>query len=332
MSVLSVLLDDLATFISQSDESNFNRVQRVRYLELSRQEIVAKHDWAFLFKEANLAVTLKGVNEKFSTATLPSDLKERKIRKIFYPYTQKEWIGVDEHEFVRNSDSVYSFGAGSSSEVLRIKGVNAADADADAILADATTSSSSTTLVTTFLSQPDLARKILFTPGGATGDIAAGNIVVTGLDMYGAAQTENVAITANMATAVASTGYFSSITSITFPQMDGNGATFDVGTNSVVGLRIYYMKDLTQYNSEDDNQVSEFPDQMDEVIVLGATYRAYVKFNRDQQTIDVSAARFNQMIADFWKIYGQEMKSQRRFVKNVRAIGYKPISRKSFAR
>lgn len=330
MSILSTLLTDLSYLISQSDTSNFGREQRVRFLDLSRRDIASRHDWTFLYKEADLAVTLKGDNEKFHTASLPSDIKERKIRKIYYPYTEKEWDGVDEHEFIRSSSEVYTIGIPSSSELIKLKGITASDADADAILDGQATSSASTTTVTTFLSQPDVSRRILFTPGGTTADIAAGNITVVGTDMFGASQTATVAITENLSTAVATTEFFSTVTSITFPQMDGNGATFEVGTNSVVGLRIHYLKDLTAYDPEDDSQVSEFPDDMDEVITLGAAYRAFAKFNRDQKSIENHASRYEQLISNFWKIYGREMKSQLRFVKNVRAIGYQPISRKRY--
>src|SRR5690606_22496243 len=73
-------------------------------------------------------------------------------------------------------------------------------------------------------------------PGGTTADVAAGNIVVEGLDAAGNEISEDVAIAANATASVTTTRAFASITSITFPQQDGTGATFNVGVTDALGI------------------------------------------------------------------------------------------------
>lgn len=328
MSNLQTLLDDLSTYISQSSTSNLNASQRIRYLDMARKGVANAHDWTFLYKEADLGVTLKGENESYASASMPSDIKSYKIRSIYYAPNQTEYVGVDENQFLRDDGKMFTVGYNSTTAQLRIKGVDGVDGDADGILADQSTSSSSTTAVTTFLSQPDVPRVILFTPGGTTGDIAAGNITVVGTDMKGASLTENVAITENQTATSVTTGHFRTITSITFPQMDGDGATFDVGTSQVVGLRIRYLFNLTAYSttSPDPTQASSFPDEMDEVLVLGAVYRIFMKFNRSDGQIGNYKTEYLDALQRAWVAYGRDIKAQPRQIVNARAMSYKPIS------
>lgn len=109
-------------------------------------------------------------------------------------------------------------------------------ADVDRILAAQATSDSEETVVDEFLAQPDYPRQISITPGGTTADVAAGNITVEGTDAAGNVISEDVAILADASTAVYTTMAFATITSITFPQQDGAGATYDVGITDKLGI------------------------------------------------------------------------------------------------
>lgn len=91
--------------------------------------------------------------------------------------------------------------------------------------------------ISTFLAQPDLPRNITITPGGTTADVGAGDIIVTGTNIYGATITETVAVAANASAAVATTKAFKSVTSVLLPGEDSPfGATWSIGVGDVLGL------------------------------------------------------------------------------------------------
>lgn len=324
-------MTDLSSYISQTSTGNLGNSERVRFLEFSREACIKSHDWTFFHEETDLLVTLKSVDNIYSTASLPSNLRPGKIRSIFYVPNETEYIAVDENEFFRNSGKLYTVGEVTTSSQIRLKNVDGADADSDVYLADQATSSSATTVVISFLGSPDVPRPILFTPGGTTGDVAAGNIVIVGTDMYGNALTENVALTANQTATSTSTGSYRTITSITFPQMDGDGATFDVGTDSTVALRIRYIRQPTAYTASDTTVTSGFPDDMDEVIVLGAVYRIFLKFNRDLEQTSLWKQEYQEALNAAWSNYGRDLKAQQRYIKPVRATTYNPISKTRFS-
>ena len=108
-------------------------------------------------------------------------------------------------------------------------------ADTDRILADQATSTSETE-VTSFLAQPDVCRNITVTPGGTTTDVAAGNVTVTGTNVYGETITEDLAFAADASSATSGAKAFCTVTKVVFPAQDGTGATFDVGVGDVLGL------------------------------------------------------------------------------------------------
>lgn len=113
-------------------------------------------------------------------------------------------------------------------------------ADADYFLAAQATSASAVTTVLTAgmlnSGTPDFARNVVITPGGTTADVPAGDVVVTGLDIYGATITENFTFAANATGAVTGNKAFASLTSIVFPIQDGAAATYNVGTGVKLGL------------------------------------------------------------------------------------------------
>lgn len=87
----------------------------------------------------------------------------------------------------------------------------------------------------TIVGQPDVPRNITVTVGGTAGDIAAGNVVITGKNVEGKTITENIAITVDTAGTYVGTKAFASVTSAVIPQQDGAGATYAIGQGNVIG-------------------------------------------------------------------------------------------------
>lgn len=110
-------------------------------------------------------------------------------------------------------------------------------ADADQLLDDQATSSSSTTSVTSFLAQPDVCRALSITPGGTTADVAAGDIVISGFNTLGRAVTETFTLSANESSQQDGSKAFCSVSSVLFPVQDGDGATYDVGVIEKLGVK-----------------------------------------------------------------------------------------------
>jgi hypothetical protein len=118
----------------------------------------------------------------------------------------------------------------------RQKWTNPVAVDADRILNDQATSNSVITTVTSFLAQPDFARKITVTPGGTTADVPAGDVVITGTNIRDEVISDTLTFAANDTAAQTSLKAFKTITSIVFPIQDGAAATYDVGVNDALGL------------------------------------------------------------------------------------------------
>ncbi|MGW6120447.1 hypothetical protein ACWFRF_15500 [Nocardia sp. NPDC055165] len=116
------------------------------------------------------------------------------------------------------------------------KFTDVATASAAAILSAQATSNSVITTVVSFLAQPDFARNIVITPGGTTGDVPAGDIVVTGTNIRGQVISETFTLTADQSSASTGSKAFKTITSIVFPVQDGAAATYNVGTGVKLGL------------------------------------------------------------------------------------------------
>lgn len=110
-------------------------------------------------------------------------------------------------------------------------------ADDDQVLNDQSTSASATTTVTSFLAQPDVCRALSVTPGGSTGDVPAGDVVITGVNTQGRAISESITLTANQSSLASGTKAFCSVSSILFPVQDGPLATYDVGVIEKLGLK-----------------------------------------------------------------------------------------------
>jgi len=108
--------------------------------------------------------------------------------------------------------------------------------DDDRLKNDAATSNSVVTNVTTFLAQPDFARKIIVTPGGVTADVPAGDVVITGTNIRNEVITDTLTFAANDTAAQTSLKAFKTVTNVLFPIQDGAGATYDIGVTDALGL------------------------------------------------------------------------------------------------
>jgi len=109
-------------------------------------------------------------------------------------------------------------------------------ADADLLL-DGQATSLSVTTVTSFLALIDVCRALAVLPAGTTADVKAGNVVVTGTNIYGATISENFAFVDNASSATNGVKAFCTVTSVVFPVQDGTGAVYDVGTQDKLGVR-----------------------------------------------------------------------------------------------
>ncbi len=119
--------------------------------------------------------------------------------------------------------------------VIELTAVQAVALDVDGILEGQATSTEAT-VVTEFLAQPPFPRSLTVTPGATTTDVAAGDVVVEGLNFADEAISESFAFLENASTATAGTAAFKKVTKITFPKQDGTGATFDVGWADKIGI------------------------------------------------------------------------------------------------
>lgn len=110
-------------------------------------------------------------------------------------------------------------------------------ADSDGMKDGAATSATAITTISTFLRQPDWPRNIVVVVAATTAaDIAAGNIVVTGLNFADEVITETHAVTADTAGTFTGTKAFKTVTSVAVPIQDGASVTVDVGWGVIFGL------------------------------------------------------------------------------------------------
>lgn len=110
-------------------------------------------------------------------------------------------------------------------------------ADSDGMKDGAATSTTAVTTISTFLRQPDWPRNIVVVVAATTAaDIAAGNIVVTGLNFADEVITETHAVTADTAGTFTGTKAFKTVTSVAVPIQDGASVTVDVGWGVIFGL------------------------------------------------------------------------------------------------
>lgn len=114
----------------------------------------------------------------------------------------------------------------------------AADSDGMVDGAECTTGEEADPLVITeFEAQPDWPRNIVVVVAATTaGDIAAGEIVVTGKNFAGEEITETHTVTADTPGTFTGTIAFKEVTSVEVPVQDGESVTVDVGWGKVFGI------------------------------------------------------------------------------------------------
>jgi hypothetical protein len=119
---------------------------------------------------------------------------------------------------------------------VSLSAAQAATAVANGVHA-AVTDTGSQVVVTTGITNPPYPRNITATAGGTAGDIKAIQVIVAGTNYLDAAITETLpAFTVDTAGIVAGAKAFKTVTSITIPAHDGNGATTAIGFGDILGL------------------------------------------------------------------------------------------------
>lgn len=92
-------------------------------------------------------------------------------------------------------------------------------------------------VVSTGITNPDVARNLTATAGGTAGDIKAVQVTVTGTNIAGEVITEALPVfTVDTAGTVIGSKAFYTVTSYSVPAMDGTGATVAIGTGAKLGL------------------------------------------------------------------------------------------------
>jgi len=88
-----------------------------------------------------------------------------------------------------------------------------------------------------FAAQPDVPRKVVFTPVGDKADIKAGNISLAGTDFHGNAISETISIADDQGPAVTSAYAYKTVTSIIVPLEDSPYAgAWDIGYGDQLGF------------------------------------------------------------------------------------------------
>jgi hypothetical protein len=105
-----------------------------------------------------------------------------------------------------------------------------------------------------------VARTITATADGVAGDIKAVSVLIEGTDISGAAITETLpAFTVDTAGTVAGTKAFKTVTKVTIPAHDGNGATTSIGFSQVLGLPYKLKADSVIMAMHNDTRESVAP-------------------------------------------------------------------------
>lgn len=104
-----------------------------------------------------------------------------------------------------------------------------------AVLA-ATAAGTSVVTVTSGITQPDVPRALIVTPGGTTGNILDSAVTVNGYNIEGKPISEIFRFAAGASAATSGVKAFKTVTSVVIGQQGGTAATFAVGTLNVLGL------------------------------------------------------------------------------------------------
>ncbi len=121
---------------------------------------------------------------------------------------------------------------------INIAAPAAADSDGMADGVECTTGAEAEALeITEFLSQPDWPRNIVVVVAATTaGHVAAGNIVVEGINFAGETISETHTVTVDTPATFTGAIAFKEVTKVTVPVQDGDSVTVDVGWGKVFGI------------------------------------------------------------------------------------------------
>jgi hypothetical protein len=116
----------------------------------------------------------------------------------------------------------------------------AATGTADVLSANAGATSAAAATVTTFVTQPDVPRNLVITPGGTTTDVEACDVTVTGTNFFGQSISEVFSFVANASSASTGNKAFKTVTSIGWAadcESGAFGATWSVGFGKKLGMK-----------------------------------------------------------------------------------------------
>lgn len=134
------------------------------------------------------------------------------------------------------SAGAYEYSQGRS-RVLTVT-YNAPVAASSTAVHAAVTDNGSAQVVTTGITQPDMARNVSATAGGTAANITAVAVTVKGTDMYGNPISETLpAFTAGSAGTVTGSKAFGTVTEIDIPA-NGTGVTTSVGVGGKLGFPV----------------------------------------------------------------------------------------------
>ncbi len=146
-----------------------------------------------------------------------------------------------------------------SARVLELSAAEAAAADTDAVHAAIVDDGTEQT-ITTGITNPPYPRNITATAGGTAGDIAAIQVTITGTNVDDEVITETLpAFTENNAGTVSGSKAFKTVTEITVPAHDGNGATTAIGFGDLIGLDHALAANTVLFANHDGTRESTFP-------------------------------------------------------------------------
>lgn len=86
------------------------------------------------------------------------------------------------------------------------------------------------------LATMEFPRNLVVTPTGTAADVAAVDVTITGLDLWGNVISEAFTLTENALTAATGNLAFAAITGVSIPAMDGAGVAIDIGSGVKFGL------------------------------------------------------------------------------------------------
>ena len=109
--------------------------------------------------------------------------------------------------------------------------------DADGVHA-AIASKTTAQTITTAITNPPYPRNITVTPGGTTGDVKAGKVIITGTNIAGKVITEEFEFSDDASAAKVGAKAFKTVTSIYIPAQDGTSASFTIGFGELIGLPV----------------------------------------------------------------------------------------------